>query len=54
MPDESQTINRTPNPDCSGCQNFTRHTPEEMREFHPLAGHGYTKETGWTLPELEK
>jgi len=45
-------VNRTPNPNCPACRDYLRHTPEEMREFHPLAGHGYSPETGWTDPGL--
>lgn len=31
-----------------------RHTPREWKRHHPLAGHGYLKERGWTDPEAER
>ncbi len=46
------TVNRTPNPDCPACKAFSRHTPEEYRQFHPLGGHGFARESGWTHPDI--
>ena len=37
---------------CKACITKTRHTPEDWKN-HPLATHGYVKETGWTLPSLK-
>lgn len=49
-----QTIARTPNPDCLACQTGKRHSKGETAIFHPFAGHGFTKEKGWSHPDLEK
>jgi hypothetical protein len=38
---------------CAACEEKRRHTSAEMREFHPLAGHGFAGNVGWTHPELE-
>lgn len=38
---------------CAACQARRCHTPEEWKN-HPLAGHGFTRETGWTHPEAER
>ncbi len=35
-------------PECAACTARRCHTPEEDRQYHPLAGHGFTPETGWT------
>ena len=43
---------RTPAPGCPACEARRRHTAEERREFHPLSGHGYSREVGWTLTTL--
>jgi len=37
---------------CPACVYGTRHTVREMREYHPLAGHGYDGER-WTHPDLD-
>lgn len=53
MPDpRAQLIARTPAPGCPACEARRRHAPEERREYHPLAGHGYAPELGWTHPVL--
>jgi hypothetical protein len=31
-----------------------RHAPRECKRHHPLGGHGYLKERGWTDPEAER
>ena len=31
-----------------------RHTQREWKKYHPLKGHGYLKERGWTDPEAER
>lgn len=46
-------ILRTPHPDCPACRHFRLHSDDEQRAFHPMAGHGYAKEVGWTHPDLE-
>lgn len=47
-------IARTPAPGCHACEMKRLHTPEERRAFHPFAGHGRTKETGYSHPDLKK
>lgn len=37
---------------CPACAEFRCHSPEEWLN-HPLAGHGYTREQGWSHPELK-
>jgi len=39
-------------PSCPACANRRLHTPEEWKN-HPLAGHGYSPETGWSSPEAK-
>jgi hypothetical protein len=39
---------------CKACRDKRNHTELEKRKFHPLMGHGYTPETGWTNPEAER
>jgi hypothetical protein len=46
------TVFRTPAPGCPACEYRTRHTDEEWKVFHPDAGHGYRKGTGWSKPGL--
>lgn len=36
---------------CAACVAHRCHTPAEWKN-HPLAGHGYTPEQGWTHPSL--
>ncbi len=43
----------TPALGCPACEVKRLHTDEERAQFHPFAGCGYTKETGWKPPELE-
>jgi len=40
--DESQTIERTPNPDCPACRVKRLHGADEWDAFHPEAGTGTT------------
>ena len=39
---------------CKACRDRRCHTELEKRKFHPLMGHGFTPETGWTHPEAER
>lgn len=39
---------RTPNPTCPDCQAGRLHSEENCTLYHPLMGHGYSRETGWT------
>lgn len=48
------TIARTPNLQCPACNVGRRHAQEEVRQFHPFAGHGFNKEQGWSSEELKK
>lgn len=36
--------------ECPACAARRVHTDLERTIYHPLAGHGYTKEQGWTHP----
>ena len=47
-------IRRTPNPNCPACREMRLHTEAERKEFHPDAGHGYTRETGWSKQGMDK
>jgi hypothetical protein len=38
---------------CKACRDHRCHTKVEWRN-HPLAGHGFTLETGWTHPEAKR
>jgi hypothetical protein len=38
---------------CPACQAKRLHTPEDWK-LHPYAGHGYTKEGGWSHGDLAK
>jgi len=49
-----ETINRTPNPKCPACINKRFHEAPGLDAYHPLAGHGFIKEQGWTHPSLGK
>ena len=50
---ESKLIHRDGNPDCPACQKKRVHTRRELGPpHHPYAGHGYTREVGWTHPDL--
>lgn len=42
------------NSNCPVCQAGKHHTKAETRKYHPLVGHGYTPESGWTSPEAKK
>jgi hypothetical protein len=39
---------------CKACRDRRCHTELEKRKFHPLMGHGYAPETGWTHPEAKR
>lgn len=39
-------------PTCAACMGERLHTAEEWKN-HPLAGHGYTKESGWSHPDAK-
>jgi len=39
-------------PTCPACVAQRTHTPAEWKN-HPLAGHGFTPETGWSLSEAK-
>ena len=42
-------------PHCKNEPHFSGPHPEGMlKKYHPLAGEGYTPETGWTHPEAER
>ena len=47
MPDEMSFV-----PTCAACTDKRQHTPEEWRQFHPWAGHGFVKQLGWSHPEV--
>lgn len=36
------------NPNCPACKTGKQHTEDEWKAFHPLAGHGFTKEQGFS------
>ncbi len=36
---------------CPACQERRQHTEADWRH-HPLRGHGYTQETGWTYERV--
>ncbi len=38
---------------CKACRDHRCHTKVEWRN-HPLAGHGFTPETGWTHPDAKR
>jgi hypothetical protein len=40
-------------PECAACIAERCHTNEERRKYHPLSGHGFTKEGGWTDPRAK-
>lgn len=50
-PEQPQTVFRTPNAYCPACKLGTQHTSMDWA-YHPFAGHGFTKEMGWSHPEL--
>ena len=47
-------ILRTPNVNCPACKEHRLHTEAEWEAYHPDRGHGFTKECGWSRPDLEK
>lgn len=40
------------NSECPACVLKKCHTEEQFETYHPLARHGFTRETGWTHPAL--
>ena len=40
-------------PTCAACREQRTHTPAEWKN-HPLAGHGFTPETGWSHSEAKR
>lgn len=39
---------------CPDCIAKTWHSLFNRIKYHPLAGHGFNKEQGWTHPEAKK
>jgi hypothetical protein len=52
MDNGNGTVARTPNIQRLACLGKHRHEAIDW-SLHPYAGHGYTKESGWTHPDLE-
>lgn len=52
MSEQLDPRGQTTMPDCPACQAKRLHAPEAWLH-HPLAGHGYARETGWTRPEAQ-
>jgi hypothetical protein len=48
----NETVFRTPHVNCPACIEKRLHTEAETAAYHPYSGHGYTKETGWSHPDL--
>jgi hypothetical protein len=44
-------ILRTPAPGCQDCEARRLHSKENWAKYHPLAGHGYLREKGWTYDQ---
>lgn len=42
------------NPNCPACVSYRLHTEAEWDRYHPLRGHGYTKEQGYTHSDLAR
>lgn len=40
-------------PQCPACIAKRLHSESEWEAFHPMRGHGYTREQGWTHPALK-
>jgi len=40
-------------PECGACMGQRLHTDAEWKQHHPLAGHGFTRESGWSHPDAE-
>ena len=38
---------------CPACAVKRLHTAEETAKYHPLAGHGYVENQGWSASEAE-
>jgi hypothetical protein len=54
MSTQPELIARTPASGCPACAGKRLHAPEEWRDHHPYAGHGSTREQGYSHPDLEK
>ena len=39
--------------DCPACAGQRLHSEPEWKTHHPHRGHGYTRESGWSHPELK-
>ena len=50
---DAWNIKRTGRLACSACEAKRIHTEEDW-QHHPLRGHGFTKEQGWSHPDLAK
>jgi hypothetical protein len=48
-----ETIQRTPNAECSACRAMRQHTAAEFEKYHPDAGHGFVPDRGWTKTGME-
>lgn len=51
--EDLEITSRTPQPECCACQTKALHTEEDWLH-HPLKGHGFIREHGWTHPSLEQ
>lgn len=40
-------------PECAACMAERCHTKAEDAKYHPLSGHGFTKEGGWSDPRAK-
>lgn len=52
--EQATTENDARNPACPACIEYRQHTEADWKEFHKYVRHGYTKEQGWTHPDLDK
>lgn len=53
MKPPDKLIFRDGNPECPACQDNRQHTEEDWAAHHPFRGHGFTKEWGWSHPDLK-
>lgn len=40
--------------ECPACKGRFLHNAIEWNTYHKLAGHGFTKEQGWTSPQAKE
>jgi hypothetical protein len=52
MANEPQLTWTTPNPECPSCRAKKVHPPREYQFYHPLGGHGFTKEHGASCKKI--